>query len=85
MLAGALAPGLIAADRPFQTSLCDLEYAPVGCAPRADFDYAGRPFVHAKRELTRLGADGARTYASQLKNSYRTAGGSEWRHDESKT
>jgi hypothetical protein len=34
MLAGALAPGLIAGDRPFQTSLCDgLEHAPAACAP----------------------------------------------------
>ena len=37
MLAGALVPGLIAGDRPFQTSLCDdLEHAPAACAPRAD-------------------------------------------------
>jgi hypothetical protein len=34
MLAGALAPGLIAGDRPFQTSLCDdLEPASTACAP----------------------------------------------------
>ena len=34
MLAGALVPGLIAGDRPFQTSLCDdLEQAPAACAP----------------------------------------------------
>jgi hypothetical protein len=34
MLAGALAPGLIASDRPFHTSLCDdLEQAPAACAP----------------------------------------------------
>jgi hypothetical protein len=33
MLAGALAPGLIAGDRPFQTSLCGLEQAPAACAP----------------------------------------------------
>jgi hypothetical protein len=34
MLAGALAPGLIAGDRPFQTSLCDdLEAARAACAP----------------------------------------------------
>jgi hypothetical protein len=32
MLAGALVPGLIAGDRPFQTSLCDdLEQAPASC------------------------------------------------------
>ena len=37
MLAGALAPGLIAGDRPFQTSLCDdLEQRARGlCAARA--------------------------------------------------
>ena len=34
MLAGALVPGLIAGDRPFQISLCDdLEQAPSACAP----------------------------------------------------
>jgi hypothetical protein len=34
ILAGAPAPGLIAGDRPFQTSLCDdLEHAPAACAP----------------------------------------------------
>jgi hypothetical protein len=33
MLVGVLAPGLIAGDRPFQTSLChDLEHAPAACA-----------------------------------------------------
>ena len=33
MLAATLAPGLIAADRPFQISLCDdLERAPDACA-----------------------------------------------------
>jgi hypothetical protein len=33
MLAAALAPGLIAGDRPFQTSLCDdLEQRPDACA-----------------------------------------------------
>ena len=33
MLAGALAPGLIVGDRPFQTSICDdLEQAPATCA-----------------------------------------------------
>ena len=33
ILAGALAPGLIAGDRPFQISLCDLEHAPAACVP----------------------------------------------------
>jgi hypothetical protein len=34
MLVGLLAPGLIAGDRPFQTSLCDdLKQAPGVCAP----------------------------------------------------
>jgi hypothetical protein len=34
LLAAALAPGFIVADRPFQTSLCvDLEQAPKTCAP----------------------------------------------------
>jgi hypothetical protein len=32
MLAGTLAPGLIAGDRPFQTSLCD-DPASTACAP----------------------------------------------------
>ena len=33
ILAGALVPGLIVGDRPFQTSLCDdLEQAPATCA-----------------------------------------------------
>jgi hypothetical protein len=34
MLVGALVPGLIAGDRPFQISLCDdLEQAPAPCGP----------------------------------------------------
>ena len=54
ILAGALAPGLIAGDRPFQISLCDLEHAPAGCAARADVDYAARRPMNAKRELIGL-------------------------------
>jgi hypothetical protein len=64
MLAGVLAPGLIAGDRPFQLSLCDLEHAPAGCAPRADVDYAARQPMNAKRELIGL-VDCARTYPSE--------------------
>lgn len=49
LTAFALAPGLIAGDRPFQTSLCgDLEQAPEGCAQ------LGRTAVHAlEAELAR--------------------------------
>jgi hypothetical protein len=37
ILGGALAPGLIAGDRPFQTGLCDyLEHAPAACLPIAE-------------------------------------------------
>ncbi len=33
LIAVALAPGLIASDRPFQTSLCDDFEPPAACAP----------------------------------------------------
>jgi hypothetical protein len=37
ILGGALAPGLIAGDRAFQTGLCDyLEHAPAACLPLAE-------------------------------------------------
>jgi hypothetical protein len=35
LIAVALAPGLIAGDRPFQTSLCDDLEPPAACAPLA--------------------------------------------------
>ena len=48
MLAATLAPGLIAGDRPFQTSLCDdLERAPDACAALVRTVFATLPTAGA--------------------------------------